>query len=90
MTTNLSCLSPSLSISLGASFPSFPSSNPPSRPFFLSLSFLGYVQQGLAGDEIRSPEKTAALLCGMKDMTNLSSHVLKEKGVSPERILFNF
>ncbi|TFJ82800.1 hypothetical protein NSK_005876 [Nannochloropsis salina CCMP1776] len=55
-----------------------------------SPGYWGYVQQGLAGDEIRSPEKTAALLCGMKDMTNLSSHVLKEKGVSPERILFNF
>jgi len=49
-----------------------------------------YVQQGLAGDEIRRPEKTAALLCGMKDMTTLSTHILKQKGVTPERILFNF
>lgn len=47
-------------------------------------------QQGLAGDEIRHPDKTAALLCGMKGMTTLSQHILLEKGLSPERILFNF
>lgn len=88
MTTNLSCLSPSLNLT-GRLLSLLPFLQPSLPPFF-PLSFLGYVQQGLAGDEIRNPEKTAALLCGMKDMTVLSSHVLKEKGVSPDRILFNF
>lgn len=55
-----------------------------------SSGYWGYVQQGLAGDDIRRPDKTAALVCGMKDMANLSTHILKQKGVAPERILFNF
>lgn len=66
-------------------------SSTPTNPIHLSLQFNPIKpQQGLAGDEIRHPGKTAALMCGMKGMTSLSQHILEEKGVAPTRILLNF
>lgn len=47
-------------------------------------------QQAVAGEEVRQPDKTAALMCGMKEMTSLSTNILIEKGVAAEKILFNF
>lgn len=48
------------------------------------------LQQAVAGDDVRTPAKTAVLMCGQKEMTMLSTNILVEKGVAPERILLNF
>ena len=47
-------------------------------------------QQAVEGNGIKFPDKTAALLCGMKEMTQLTTGILVEKGVDPSRILLNF
>lgn len=48
------------------------------------------VQQAVAGEEVRQPPKTAALMCGMKEMVSLSTNILIEKGVAADKILLNF
>lgn len=53
-------------------------------------AYNGYIQQVVEGHELSAPEKTAALLCGMKEMTILTTNILKEKGVDGSRILLNF
>jgi NAD(P)H-flavin reductase len=67
------------------------------RPYCkLRIASIGHLmtaltlQQAVAGDDLRNPDKTAALLCGMKEMTMLVTKVLTDKGVDPARILLNF
>jgi ferredoxin-NADP reductase len=50
----------------------------------------GYVQAALKEDGVKSPQTTAALLCGMKPMTEEVKSVLAEAGVPTEKVLMNF
>ena len=50
----------------------------------------GYIQDALKADGIKNPSKTAALLCGVKGMTEGVKQVLKEAGVPDSNVLFNF
>jgi NAD(P)H-flavin reductase len=50
----------------------------------------GYVQTALAEDGISIPRNTAALLCGMKGMTESVKELLLAAGVFDGRVLFNF
>lgn len=50
----------------------------------------GYVQKSIEYDGVSSPSTTAALLCGMKDMTEAVKAVLAEQGVPEEKVLMNF
>jgi len=50
----------------------------------------GYLQDALKADGIREPSKTAALLCGVKGMTEGVKEVLQEAGVPDSNVLFNF
>jgi len=50
----------------------------------------GYIQDALKSDGIAKPTKTAALLCGVKGMTEGVKEVLKEAGVPDCNVLFNF
>jgi NAD(P)H-flavin reductase len=50
----------------------------------------GYVQTALAEDGIAIPRNTAALLCGMKGMTESVKELLLAAGVFDGRVLFNF
>ena len=48
------------------------------------------MQTALEEDGIAIPRNSAALLCGMKGMTEAVSELLKAAGVFEGRILFNF
>eukprot|EP01038_Epipyxis_sp_PR26KG_P008593 gene8593-11611_t len=50
----------------------------------------GYIQDVLREDEVSVPKNTAALLCGMRGMTDNAKELLLESGVFEGRILFNF
>lgn len=50
----------------------------------------GYVQDALKEVGVPNPMQTAALLCGVKDMTKEIKSYLIEQGVPEDRILFNF
>lgn len=50
----------------------------------------GYIQDALKEYGINAPNQTAALLCGVKGMTEDVKAYLKEAGVPEDRILFNF
>lgn len=50
----------------------------------------GYIQTALQEDGVPVPRNSAALLCGMKGMTESVSEELKTAGVFDGRILFNF
>ena len=49
-----------------------------------------YVQDALKTDGIENASKTAALLCGVKGMTEGVKEVLKDAGVPDSNVLFNF
>lgn len=50
----------------------------------------GYVQHALADIGVQDPENTAALLCGVKGMSEEVKESLLQYGVPEDRILFNF
>lgn len=50
----------------------------------------GYVQDALKEVGVPNPKQTAALLCGVKGMTEDVKKYLIEQGVPEDRILFNF
>lgn len=50
----------------------------------------GYIQDALMDYGIDNPKQTAALLCGVRGMTEDVKRYLIEAGVSEDRILFNF
>ena len=50
----------------------------------------GYVQTALEEDGIAVPRNSAALLCGMKGMTEACKDLLLKAGVFDGRVLFNF
>ena len=50
----------------------------------------GYVQKALAEDGVKNAAKTAALLCGMKDMTEAVKGLLADAGVNEGKVLMNF
>lgn len=50
----------------------------------------GYIQDALKADGVSVPKNTAALLCGMKGMTEAVKELCLEDGVYEGRILFNF
>lgn len=50
----------------------------------------GYVQNALEEDGIPIPRNSAALLCGMKGMTEAVKAMLLQAGVFDGRVLFNF
>lgn len=50
----------------------------------------GYIQQALADVGVADPQNTAALLCGVRGMTEEVKAFLIETGIPEERILFNF
>ena len=54
-----------------------------------SISSL-HVQDALKADGIKDAQKTAALLCGVKGMTEGVKEVLKDAGVPDSNVLFNF
>lgn len=50
----------------------------------------GYVQTALEEDGVQIPRNSAALLCGMKGMTENVKELLTKAGVFEGRIMFNF
>lgn len=50
----------------------------------------GYVQKILEQDGVNQPKKTAALLCGVKGMTQDVKKMLTDAGVPENRVLMNF
>lgn len=50
----------------------------------------GYVQNALEEDGVPIPRNSAALLCGMKGMTEAVKDMLLKAGVFDGRVLFNF
>lgn len=50
----------------------------------------GYIQDSLKADGVSNPSKTAALLCGVKGMTEGVKEVLADAGVPDSNVLFNF
>lgn len=50
----------------------------------------GYVQHALADIGVQDPDNTAALLCGVKGMSEQVKESLLQYGVPESRILFNF
>ncbi|GJQ14962.1 hypothetical protein GpartN1_g6753.t1 [Galdieria partita] len=51
---------------------------------------VGYVQHWLKEDGIPNPEKSGALLCGVKGMIEEATHLLQTQGVPSDKILTNF
>lgn len=50
----------------------------------------GYIQDALKEDGVSVPKNTAALLCGMKGMTEAVKEILLESGMYEGRAMFNF
>lgn len=50
----------------------------------------GYIQDQLKSDTVKVPRNSAALLCGMRGMTDAMKDLLLDCGVFEKRIMFNF
>ena len=48
------------------------------------------LQDAIRADGLSSPSTTAALMCGMKPMTEAVTAALTDAGVDPKKIIMNF